>query len=93
MGAFLLGEMDLLNGRTVTTHWAYEDRLLSRFPLTKLDRDRIVIDDDDIVTAGGVMAWADLCLTIIARFLRDAVMIEAARSFLIDPPGREQMRS
>ncbi|WP_244647510.1 MULTISPECIES: GlxA family transcriptional regulator [unclassified Sphingomonas] len=88
LGAFLLGETGLLNGRTVTTHWAYEDRFRARFPQTKLDTDRIVIDDGDIMTAGGVMAWADLCLTIIDRFLGDAVMIEVARSFLIDPPGR-----
>jgi transcriptional regulator GlxA family with amidase domain len=90
LGAFALGETGLLRGRTITTHWAYEDRFRSRFPQTRVDADRIVIDDGDIITAGGVMAWTDLCLTIIARFLGHKVMVDVARNFLIDPPGREQ---
>ena len=90
LGAFVLGETGLLDGRTITTHWAYEDRFRSRFPRTSVDTDRIVIDDGDIVTAGGVMAWTDLCLTIIARFLGQGAMMEVARAFLIDPPGRAQ---
>ncbi|WP_245653472.1 GlxA family transcriptional regulator [Sphingomonas pituitosa] len=90
LGAFVLGETGLLDGRTITTHWAYEDRFRSRFPRTRVDTDRILIDDGDIVTAGGVMAWTDLCLTIIARFLGHAAMLEVARGFLIDPPGRAQ---
>lgn len=89
-GAFVLGDTGLFDNRTVTTHWTYEDRFRSRFPLARIDTDRIVIDDGDVITAGGVMAWTDLCLTIIARFMGDAVMIEVARGFLIDPPGREQ---
>ncbi|WP_244185383.1 GlxA family transcriptional regulator [Sphingomonas aurantiaca] len=89
-GAFVLGDTGLFDNRTVTTHWTYEDRFRSRFPLARVETDRIVIDDGDIITAGGVMAWTDLCLTIIARFMGDAVMIEVARGFLIDPPGREQ---
>lgn len=89
-GAFVLGATGLFDDRTVTTHWTYEDRFRSRFPRTAVDTDRIVIDDGDIVTAGGVMAWTDLCMTIIARFLGDAVMMDVARGFLIDPPGREQ---
>ena len=89
-GAFVLGDTGLFDNRTVTTHWTYEDRFRSRFPLARVDTDRIVIDDGDVITAGGVMAWTDLCLTIIGRFMGDTVMIEVARSFLIDPPGREQ---
>lgn len=90
LGAFVLGETGLLDGRTITTHWAYEDRFRSRFPRSSVDTDRIVIDDGDIVTAGGVMAWTDLCLTLIARFLGHAAMLDVARTFLIDPPGRAQ---
>ena len=89
-GAFVLGDTGLFDHRTVTTHWTYEDRFRSRFPLARVDTDKIVIDDGDLITAGGVMAWTDLCLTIIARFLGHDVMMGVARGFLIDPPGREQ---
>ncbi len=89
-GAFVLGATGLFDDRTVTTHWTYADQFHARFPQARIDTDRIVIDDGDLITAGGVMAWTDLCLMIIRRFLGDAVMMDVASGFLIDPPGREQ---
>jgi transcriptional regulator GlxA family with amidase domain len=89
-GAFLLGETGLLAGRTVTTHWSYEEQFQTRFPAARVDTNRLIIDDGDIITAGGVMAWTDLALKLIDRFLGPTVMIETARAFLVDPPGREQ---
>jgi len=89
-GAFVLGATGLFDDRTVTTHWTFEDRFRGAFPRTRVDTDRLVIDDGDIITAGGVMAWTDLCLIVIARFLGHDTMLEVARGFLIDPPGREQ---
>ncbi len=68
-GAFLLGETGLLCGRTVTTHWHYVDRWMERFPDVWLDVDQLVIDDDDIMTAGGVMAWTDIGLRLVDRYL------------------------
>ena len=89
-GAFLLGETGLLKGRTVTTHWAYNEAFRTRFPEVGLDTDRLIIDDGDIITVGGMMAWADLGLTLVDRFLGPTIMIETSRQMLIDPPGREQ---
>lgn len=89
-GAFLLGETGLLAKRTVTTHWAYAELFQTRFPDACLDVDRLIIDDGDIVTAGGAMAWTDLGLRLVDRFLGPHVMIETARMLLIDPAGREQ---
>lgn len=89
-GAFLLGETGLLDGRPVTTHWRYEEPLMARFPTIRLNTDRLIIDDGDIITAGGMMAWIDLCLILVARFLGPAVMMNTARAFLVDQPGREQ---
>lgn len=89
-GAFLLGETGLFSGRMVTTHWAYAEPFQIRFPEARLDVDRLVIDDGDIITAGGVMAWTDLGLKLVDRILGPTVMIETARLLLVDPPGREQ---
>ncbi|MEF2552852.1 helix-turn-helix domain-containing protein [Aurantimonas sp. A2-1-M11] len=36
------------------------------------------------------MAWTDLALRLVDRFLGAAAMLDTARAFLIDPPGREQ---
>lgn len=89
-GAFLLGETGLLANRTVTTHWTYEDEFQAKFPATRVDADRLLIDDEDIITAGGVMSWIDLALRLVDRFLGPAAMLDTAQAFVIDPPGREQ---
>ncbi|MGP9688909.1 GlxA family transcriptional regulator [Psychrobacter sp. AOP22-C1-C5] len=89
-GAFLLGETGLLSKRKATTHWGYVETFSNRFPDVDLDIDRIIIEDGDIVTAGGAMAWTDLGLRMVDRFLGSQVMSETARTLLIDPSRREQ---
>ncbi|GAA0774708.1 GlxA family transcriptional regulator [Castellaniella ginsengisoli] len=89
-GAFLLGETGLLAGRTITTHWRYTEKFNARFPGVKLNVDQLIIDDGDILTAGGAMAWTDLGLHLVDRYLGAVVMIETAQTLLIDPPGRQQ---
>jgi transcriptional regulator GlxA family with amidase domain len=89
-GAFVLAETGLLDGRRATTHWSYAKEFAKRFPAVHVDADRLIIDDGDIVTAGAMMAWTDLGLKLIDRFLGSSVMLATARYFLIDPAGREQ---
>lgn len=89
-GAFLLGETGLLEGRAATTHWFYANDFSERFPNARMDIDKLVIDDGDLITAGGLMAWTDLGLRLVDRLLGPTVMLETARFLLVDPPGREQ---
>lgn len=89
-GAFLLAETGLLAKRKVTTHWIYADQFKARFPLVSLDIDRLVIDDGDIITAGGAIAWTNLGLKLVDRLFGSHIMIETARMLLIDPVSREQ---
>ena len=89
-GAFVLGECGILTGRRMTTHWALEEPFKAQFPDAQLQIDRIIIDDGDIITAGGVMAWVDLGLRLIHRFAGSDVMLAVAKFLLVDPSGREQ---
>lgn len=89
-GAFVLAQTGLLAGRRATTHWSYEHAFRMRFPKVRLDIDRLLIDDGQILTAGGVMSWTDLCLRLVERFYGSEVMGRTARFLLLDPPGREQ---
>lgn len=89
-GAFWLGHSGLLKGRPVTTHWALEEEFRNAFPDTQLNAEHLLIDDNDIVTAGGLMAWLDLGLFLVNRWLGPTVVSATARHLLIDPSGREQ---
>lgn len=89
-GVFILARTGLLAGRQATTHWSFSDLFAEQFPDVLTETNHMVIDYGDVVTAGGVLAWADLGLRLTERFLGTAVMLETARYMLVDPPGREQ---
>lgn len=89
-GAFWLGYAGVLDGRPVTTHWALEDEFRTAFPRAMLHPEQLLIDDHDIVTAGGVMAWVDLGLYLVRRWLGPEIVSRTCRQMLIDPHGREQ---
>lgn len=86
----MIAATGLLAARPATTHWLFAERFRERFPDVRLEIDKIVIEDGDIITAGGLMAWTDLGLRIVDRLLGPSVMIETGKFLLIDPSGREQ---
>lgn len=90
-GAFALAESGLLDGRTVTTHWALAAQMAARFPQVQVLPERMVIDDGDLITAGGLMAWTDLGLAIVTRLLGPTIAAETAR-FLVVDLNRESQR-
>ncbi len=89
-GAFRLGHAGLLQGRAITTHWDLEAEFRDTFPLTRVDAEHLLIDDNDIVTAGGLMAWLNLGFFLVNRWLGPQVVSHTARHLLVDPSGREQ---
>ena len=89
-GAFCLAETGLLKNRHVTTHWQLGQDLQQAFPEIHVRTSRMLIDEGDIMTAGGVMAWTDLALALIERFHGRNQMVRIAKQFLVDPGQREQ---
>lgn len=89
-GAFVLAQTGLIDHRRATTHWAFAQALSERFPAVDVAVENMVIDDGDIITAGGILAWTDLGLTLIEKLLGTGTMLASARFLLIDPPRREQ---
>lgn len=49
----------------------------------------MVIADGDIITAGGLMAWTDPSLRLVARLLGLTVIAETGSFMLIDSARRE----
>ncbi len=81
-GAFVLGAAGLLRGRRATTHWAYTDLL----PLVGASYEKArVVQDDTIITAGGVTSGIDFALSIAAELAGDAVAQTIQLSIEYDP--------
>jgi transcriptional regulator GlxA family with amidase domain len=85
-GSLLLAEAGLLDGHEATAHWAYRDMFQRHFPKITFRNESVLClaaEGNRIVTAGGVSAWHDLAVYLIARFCGYKHAIETAKVFLI----------
>jgi transcriptional regulator GlxA family with amidase domain len=83
MGAFILAEAGLLDGRRATTHWASARDLEARFPKVKVEEDRIFIVDGPVWTSAGMTAGIDLALAMIEQDLGAGVTRAVARKLVV----------
>ena len=82
----LIAETGLLNGHSATAHWAYRDMFQRNYPKIAFRNESMLCleaESDRIVTAGGVSAWHDLAVYLIARFCGYQHAIQTAKVFLI----------
>jgi transcriptional regulator GlxA family with amidase domain len=78
-GAFVLGSLGFLDGKTATTHFGAMPRLKSSFPKANVQEGRRFVDNGKIVTTAGVSAGIDGALHVVARLLGRAAADETAR--------------
>ncbi len=85
-GSLLLAEAGLLDGCEATAHWAYRDMFQRHYPQVAFCNESILClnaENEGVVTAGGVSAWHDLAIYLIAKFCGYQHAIETAKVFLI----------
>lgn len=83
VGAFLLGEAGLLNGRRVTTAWLFAADLAARYPAAQMNAEAILLEDGAVTTTAAVSSAFDLSLHLIKRHLGAAVATATARAALL----------
>ena len=85
-GSVLLAESGLLDGRTCAGHWAYIDLFRSTYPLVDFQVNAVLdlaSEGDGLITAGGVTAWQDLALHLIARLCGPEHAVRSAKVYLL----------
>lgn len=85
VGAFVLGEAGLLDGRLCTTHWLHVDELERRFPLAKVNSAVLYVDDGQVITSAGSAAGLDACLHLIRKEFGGSVAATVARRMVVAP--------
>jgi len=88
LGAFLLAEAGLLDGRAATTHWYAVPSFAERFPLVKLQPDVLYVDDGDVLTSAGTVAGIDCCLHLL-RVRHGAEAANRAGRRMVVAPHRQ----
>jgi transcriptional regulator GlxA family with amidase domain len=94
VGAFLLAEAGLLDGRRATSHWKFGRELASRYPGVRVEHDPLWVKDGNIYTSAGLSAGIDLALAWVEEDCGAGLAHEAARElvlFLRRPGGQPQV--
>ena len=93
VGAFILAELGVLDGREATTHWGACGRLRRDYPSIIVKPDAIFVSCGRLWTSAGVSAGIDLALALVEADLGRRAALGLARLlvlFLKRPGGQSQ---
>ena len=82
-GAFFLAETGLLDGRRATTHWFFAEDFRSRYPLVRLEENRLFVIDGPFWTSAGMTANIDLVLAMVEKDLGLHVANAVSRNLVL----------
>jgi transcriptional regulator GlxA family with amidase domain len=88
LGAYVLAEAGLLNGKRATTHWAYAPDFARRYPSIHVDADVLYVEQDNVLTSAGTAAGIDCCLHMVRQRYGAESANRLARRLVV-PPHRQ----
>ena len=84
IGSIMLARSGLLDGRSATTHWSSAKSFAARYPAVRLEADKPIVDDGDLITTAGLMAWSELGLRLVDRLMGPSIAADTARFLVIE---------
>ena len=78
----------ILDGKTVTTHWRYSQRLGERYPKVSVQPNALYVDQGQVVTSAGSAAGLDMLVHLVRRDYGPKVANQVAQRLVI-PPHRD----
>ncbi|GAB2482011.1 GlxA family transcriptional regulator [Nocardiopsis aegyptia] len=93
VGAHVLAEAGLLNGKRATTHWSTARQLAEEYPAVEVDADPVFVRDGAVWTGAGISACLDLSLALVADDFGEPTALRVARQlvmYLKRPGGQSQ---
>jgi transcriptional regulator GlxA family with amidase domain len=90
VGAFLLAEAGVLDGRRATTSWLHAPILRARHPLTRVEDDHLVVRDRGVTTAAAYSAMYDMTLDLLKELFGHRTADRTAAIMLLDSTRERQ---
>jgi transcriptional regulator GlxA family with amidase domain len=84
VGAFLLAETGLLNGKSCSTHWVASDYFKMKYPKINLIPEKIITEENGIYTSGGAFSFLNLILHLIEKYCGRETAIWCSKMFEIE---------
>lgn len=85
LGAFVLAEAGLLDGRRASTHWALVQAFAQRFPQVQLQPEVLYVEDGPVLTSAGTAAAIDCCLHLLRQQYGAEAANRAGRRMVVAP--------
>jgi transcriptional regulator GlxA family with amidase domain len=85
LGAFVVAEAGLLQGKAATTHWHWAQAFADRFPQVRLDPSVLYVEEGHVITSAGTAASLDCCLHLLRRLCGTEVANRVARRLVVAP--------
>ena len=85
LGAFVLAEAGLLDGRAATTHWALAQEFARRYPQVVPRPEVLYVEDGTVLTSAGTAAGIDCCLHLLRQQHGAEAANRAARRMVVAP--------
>ncbi|MBE9601138.1 GlxA family transcriptional regulator [Pedobacter sp. MC2016-24] len=84
IGAFLLAETGLLDGKKCSTHWAYINEFKARYPNVGVADGAVITEHDNIYSSGGANSLWNLILYLVEKFSDREIAIMVSKYFALD---------
>ncbi len=84
LGAFVLAQTGLVNGKQCATHWAAMELFRQMYPEVGLVSNKVVTDEDGIYTSGGAYSFLNLMLHLVEKYCGREVAIYLSKFFEIE---------
>ena len=84
LGAFLLAETGILDGKKCSTHWAHITDFKQRYPNIQVEDGAIITEHDNIYSSGGASSLWNLILYLVEKFADRETAIMVSKLFALD---------
>ena len=90
IGAFLLADTGLLNGKECSSHWKTADEFREMYPEVTLVDGRIVTEQDGLYSSGGATSYWSLLLHLVEKYAGREMAIMASKIFALEIDRKSQ---
>jgi len=84
VGAFLLAETGLLNGKKCSTHWGFYNEFRTMYPDVEVVDGSIITEEQGLYSSGGANSYWNLLLYLVEKYTDRDTAILASKFFAID---------
>lgn len=84
IGAFLLAETGLLDGKKCSTHWAHISEFKEKYPQIEVEDGAVITEHDNIYSSGGASSLWNLILYLVEKFSDRETAVMISKYFALD---------